>query len=59
MLDDLSILEFEDIYDGAPAGSGLAHRVYMHNDVVAISEYPFDLATRAGKFIAQELDERL
>ncbi len=59
MLDDLSILEFEDIDDGAPASSGLSNRVYMHDDVVAICEYPFDLTARVGKFIAQELDEGL
>jgi len=42
VFDDLAVLEPEDIHDGAAERAGLAHRMDMQDDIVAVRECFFD-----------------
>src|SRR5690606_38782933 len=53
------IVEPEQVEDCIAALAGLTHRVDMHDDVIAVGEYPFDLALVIRKLVAQEIDKAL
>ena len=59
VLDHLAVFELEQVENRKPARAGLAHRVDVHDHVVAVSEDLFDLAAALRELLLQESDESL
>src|SRR3954452_6954490 len=57
VFDHLAVLQLEDVDDRVASAAGLANRVNVQDDVVAIHEPALVLAVRVREFFAQKADE--